>query len=396
MHLKFGLYIFLVIFQFACLSESAAQSGISHHRFGTSRYSHNHSQLWHGNGIYGSSQNYNHHAPHHGRHYFSPYSNYRPFYGSYYGTIFYPQLIAPPFYSAPLPPQVQQFTDPRNGLQDLSKENRNRWKELLENQTRSLGSQRPNRNRNSITAQESRSFQYFSKGNLALKKNRYSEAIHHYSNAIYLTPNQSKPHLHIGLAYAGLRNYLKAIVHLKKAVILDPSIPSTGQDLIEIFGSENQSELSVIKQQIVKWADKNIRDPQRLFLLGFILHFSGSEKQAASLFEAAIILSGKAGHLIPFRDYYQKFPPENREKLSPTPNQQHPKPADQPLSKPLPLPPEPGNIEKEQSKKETPLQKEDPVPFLKPKPKKEITPTPKKGDKSNKKESGPILIKPGV
>jgi Tetratricopeptide repeat len=409
MHLKFGLCIFLVIFQTTCLSELASQSGISHHRFGTSHRhsahrhsghgtahrSHNHSQFWHGNRIYRNSHSFHHHVPHNGSHHFGPYSNYRPFYRSYYGKSFYQQLIAPPIYSAPLPSQSQRFTDPRNGLQNLSKENRNQWKELLENQTRSLGSQQSNRKRNSTTAQESRSFQYYSKGNLALKKKRYSEAIHHYSNAIYLTPNQSKPHLHIGLAYTGLRNYLKAIVHLKKAVILDPSIPSTGQDLIEIFGPENQSELFVIKQQVVKWADKNIQDPQRLFLLGFILHFSGSQKQAASLFEAAVILSGKAEHLIPFRDYYQKLPPEKRENINPVPNQPS-KPVNQPLSKTLPLPPEPGIIEKEQPKKVSPLEKEDSVPFLKPKPQKEKRTAPKKDDKNNQKDSGPILIKPGV
>jgi hypothetical protein len=104
----------------------------------------------------------------------------------------------------------------------------------------------------------------------------------------------------MALALAATRNYSQAVDEIQRAMRINPNWPRDGVALDELFGADNVLSKNAVLHKLASWVGEDIRDPDRLFLMGVLLHFNGDVDKSRVFFEAAYELS-------PNRAYAQAF-----------------------------------------------------------------------------------------
>ena len=261
-------------------------------------------------------------APVHGRHihtpqhsyYFSPslypsqvYGNPYSYYGysSYYNSnpYFYNPLLA---YPNPITPYIPGYTynsnlDPyyNRVLRQALLENRRRWKQPLHIQP--LTNYKPRRRPKKTTSKAKiASIRAIASGDQNFRRQEYAKALGRYRKAVRVAPDNAQARFRLGLVLATAGKYTEAVKEIKIGLKLDISWPVTGQSLGRLFGRRNKIAKSNLLGNTTRWAGEDIRDPDRLFLLGVLLYFDSETDKAETVFEAAYRLAGKGDHLIAF------------------------------------------------------------------------------------------------
>ncbi|HUG94024.1 MAG TPA: hypothetical protein VML55_24550 [Planctomycetaceae bacterium] len=168
-------------------------------------------------------------------------------------------------------------------------------------------------------------------GDVWLRKTDFVQAYLRYKQAVNHARDRSEPYFRLAMAYAGMGHHTLAVRELKRGLERDPSWPSTGDSLDEVFGEDNQLTKSAIVGRAVAWVREDVRDPDRLFLLGVLLHFDDDER-SQEFFQAAYRLAGGGRHLAAFLNPVEVEPAAGADPVIP---QGEPLPGDDPL----PLPP---------------------------------------------------------
>lgn len=166
-------------------------------------------------------------------------------------------------------------------------------------------------------------------GDALLQQREYTKARAKYRAAIHAAGDMAEPRLCLGFAFAGTGQFSSAADSFKKGLQLDPEWPVSGRSLTSVFGRENNAATSAIIAHVTKWAKADLREPDRLFLLGLFLHFANRTDSANDLFQAAQRLGGRTDHLIAFLEPLgkpvvpeppaPKLPSEQRKLLVPLP-----------------------------------------------------------------------------
>ncbi|WP_417383710.1 tetratricopeptide repeat protein [Gimesia sp.] len=203
------------------------------------------------------------------------------------------------------------------------------------------------------------------KGDEYFKKLDYRRAYERYKLAASLTKDLSTPHFRKGFALVALGDYDRAAFEFKQGLELDPTWPSTGESLNELFGADHVIAKDSMLHQVAEWVKGDIRDPERLFVFGVVLHFNGQTEEAHDVMETAARLAGRGDHFLAFLnpqpvpvdqqavkqkngnqqgfvvDPAKTRPPAFESKPTPLSPAKPLGPArSQPLSKPLPPPPQ--------------------------------------------------------
>ena len=137
-------------------------------------------------------------------------------------------------------------------------------------------------------------------GDLQFQQLKFSNAASDYQDALMAAQDRSEPYFRLALAKAAIFQFDDAVLNLKLGLQLDPDWPRTGPQLIELFGEHNLLRKKQFKQQLLGWVQEDIRDPERLFLLGVVLHMDNDVDRAAEILEAAARLGGMKQHLHAF------------------------------------------------------------------------------------------------
>lgn len=227
-------------------------------------------------------------------------------YGGYgYGTVggygFLPPAYAP-FYGGPyaaISPQGPLYFDPYSNpaLQETMLENELRWGMSLPPRVTplrvrvQLHPSTPEQKVKSIHAQ--------AQGDVWMKRLKFLNAYERYKYAISSANDRPEPYFRLGYALAAVGSYDSAVKYLKQGLELDPQWPSHGEHLEAIFGDDNRLAILSLIERVTGWVREDIRDPDRLFLVGVLLHFKGDDR-ASQFFEAAYRLSGSGDHLLAF------------------------------------------------------------------------------------------------
>jgi hypothetical protein len=167
-----------------------------------------------------------------------------------------------------------------------------------------------------------RSLRYQAQGDEWFAKQNYLQAYGHYKQAVSATPTRSEARFRMALALAATRNYSQAVDEIQRAMRINPKWPREGVPLDELFGADNVLSKNAVLHKLASWVGEDIRDPDRLFLMGVLLHFNGDVDKSRVFMEAAFELS-------PNRAYAQAF-------LEADAGQR----ADLPAEEPRPAPPE--------------------------------------------------------
>jgi tetratricopeptide (TPR) repeat protein len=167
-----------------------------------------------------------------------------------------------------------------------------------------------------------RSLRYQAQGDEWFAKQNYLQAYGHYKQAVSATPTRSEARFRMALALAATRNYSQAVDEIQRAMRINPKWPREGVPLDELFGADNILSKNAVLHKLASWVGEDIRDPDRLFLMGVLLHFNGDVDKSRVFMEAAF-------ELAPNRAYAQAF-------LEADAGQR----ADLPAEEPRPAPPE--------------------------------------------------------
>tara|TARA_R110002111_G_scaffold100976_4_gene156439 strand:- start:14243 stop:15604 length:1362 start_codon:yes stop_codon:yes gene_type:complete len=207
------------------------------------------------------------------------------------------------------------------------------------------------------------------KGDEYFKKQDYRRAYERYKLAVSLTNDLATPHFKKGFALAAIKQYDRAAFEFKQGLALDPGWPVTGESLSDLFGTENVIAKDSMLHQVAEWVKEDIRDPERLFVFGVVLHFDGQTEQANDVFRTAARLAGRGDHFLAFLNpqpvpsesktipqkgrplEYVVDPSQTRAPAFESKNMQSqqkqlapsPSPRSAPISKTLPLPPPPAS-----------------------------------------------------
>ncbi|MEI6540001.1 MAG: hypothetical protein WCO86_10830, partial [Planctomycetota bacterium] len=90
-----------------------------------------------------------------------------------------------------------------------------------------------------------------------------------------------------------------AIREFKRSLDLDPTLPQSGETFPTIFGTETAVVRTLILPPVADWTREDLRDTDRLFLLGLLLHFD-EDPRGSEILEAALRTAGGNEHILAF------------------------------------------------------------------------------------------------
>lgn len=134
----------------------------------------------------------------------------------------------------------------------------------------------------------------------------YAAAAKSYAAALKAAPDRPDPYLRLAITRIARKDFRQAITYLRTMIEIDPSYPSRAVSLGEMFGNQNGISRLQLKQGVADWTNADVRDPERLFLLGVVLFLEGDER-FKTILDTAVKLEGEKPYLTAFRD----SPPAN-------------------------------------------------------------------------------------
>jgi hypothetical protein len=105
----------------------------------------------------------------------------------------------------------------------------------------------------------------------------------------------------MAVTLAAMQEFDSAVDELKRLIQLDPEWPAHGDRLDDLFGADHNISKNVLLHKVSGWVREDVRDPDRLFLMGVLLHFNEDADKAKTFFETANLLTGgDAGYVSAF------------------------------------------------------------------------------------------------
>ena len=146
-----------------------------------------------------------------------------------------------------------------------------------------------------------RSLDYQARGDQKLREQRWSEARAAYRSSVDAAPDRAEGHLRLGLCLVAIQRFESAIHEFKRALFIDPLIPQMGKISQAVFGPDSKIVRSSIISKLTDWVQDDYTNPDRLFLMGVILHFEG-DPRGQEFFEAARRMkrNGDISHIASF------------------------------------------------------------------------------------------------
>jgi hypothetical protein len=149
--------------------------------------------------------------------------------------------------------------------------------------------------------QKRKSIRYQAQADEWFVKANYLQAFARYKQASSAAPDRPEPRFRMAVTLAAMQEYGPAVDELKRLVRLDPEWPAHGDRLDELFGADHNISKNVLLHKVSRWVREDVRDPDRLFLMGVLLHFNEDADKAKTFFETANLLTeGNSEHVSVF------------------------------------------------------------------------------------------------
>jgi len=136
-------------------------------------------------------------------------------------------------------------------------------------------------------------------GDQQLRALRYNNAAQAYEKAIEAAGDIPDPYFRLAIAFIGKGRLVEAANTFDEAAELDPQLPWRAPKLDDLFGTENRLAKEQLKESVAQWANQDVRDTKRLFLLGVVMHLDG-DPRSREIFESASKFGGATAGLQAF------------------------------------------------------------------------------------------------
>ena len=175
-------------------------------------------------------------------------------------------------------------------------------------------------------------------GDGLLRKQQWAKAYVEYRAAVDAAPDRAEAHYRLGFLYVAMHHYASAVREFKRAVFLNPTLAQTGDKLAVLFGPDSQITRTAIIHQVADWLREDVRDPDRLFLFGLLLHYA-DDARGREVLEAAQRMANSGGRFSDHIVAFLSLPVEPQAANDPKPD-----PGLIDLPKLLPQPAAPGGV----------------------------------------------------
>jgi tetratricopeptide (TPR) repeat protein len=151
----------------------------------------------------------------------------------------------------------------------------------------------------SSTEAKLRSLRAQMSGDEHLRRQRWQHAYVEYKKAVEVADDRAEAHFRLGIALVTIQHYDTAQLSFQRALHLDPHLPQSGLTLRSLYGEGSDLTINSIISRLTTHAEEDIRDPNRLFLLGLMLHFHG-DPRAREILDVGYRLAGRGSHFLAF------------------------------------------------------------------------------------------------
>lgn len=138
-----------------------------------------------------------------------------------------------------------------------------------------------------------------------------------YAKSVQAAPDRPEPYVRLAMAKAARGDFRTAVAFLKQMTDVDPKYPSRADSLDQLFGPQNGISKLQLKQRVADWTKVDVRDTDRIFLLGIVLFLDGDER-FRTLLDTALKLDGEQLYLRAFLD---AEPARDKTAPAPTPDE---------------------------------------------------------------------------
>lgn len=210
--------------------------------------------------------------------------------GGFPGAVYVPTMVDPGLAGVPAAQNPW--------LADAWRENQQRWQEPLPAaDPRPDPAQRPVMP--STAEGRRRSVQAQILGDDRLRRQEWALAAERYRRAVETADDQAANHIRLGVALAGQKQFDLASREFRRAVYVDRQIALTAPRLAELFGPSSDLIRVTLISRVTSWAQEDVRDPERLWVLGVLLHLN-EDPRSGELLEAGYRLAGEGDHFLAF------------------------------------------------------------------------------------------------
>ncbi len=136
-------------------------------------------------------------------------------------------------------------------------------------------------------------------GDMWFKQQEFHKAYDRYKAAVSEAPDRGAAHLRLAICYATLGHFDLAVRQLKVGLASDPKLAAEAEPLKKIYGAQNSIPQTAMLNRATLWTKEDIRDPDRLFLLGTLLYLEGDERASIPL-RTGMELQGGGDHFRSF------------------------------------------------------------------------------------------------
>lgn len=147
---------------------------------------------------------------------------------------------------------------------------------------------------------KARSLRLVAQGDEWFVKQNYLQAYARYKQAATEAADFGTPRFRMGISLAAMGNFDLAVTEIKRGLNVDANWPATGELLEQIYGPQNVIAKDALLHKAADWVRQDIRDPNRVFLMGVLLHFNEEQDKARTFFETADQLASSPAHVRAF------------------------------------------------------------------------------------------------
>ena len=232
------------------------------------------------------------------------------YYGGGYGYTGWgaPIYSAPPIYVNPQPalPQLPQW------MLDEANLDNNRVEKI-----KSISQTHRSLVQPSTPEAQLRSVRLQAAGDRLFANLDYSAAERSYAKSLQAAPDRPEPYVRLAVAKASRGDFRTAVAFLKQMTDVDPNYPGRVDSLDQLFGLQNGVSKLQLKQRVADWTKVDIRDTDRIFLLGVVLFLDGDDR-FRTLLDTGVKLEGEQPHL---RAFLNAAPARDKSVPAPTPEE---------------------------------------------------------------------------
>lgn len=165
----------------------------------------------------------------------------------------------------------------------------------------------------SSRAGKDRSRQFQAEGDRLLHDGQFVKGYLRYLEAQREAEDRADVYFRQAFALVAMGRYSHAVMKIKRGLQVDPTWPKNAASLDTVYGVENVIHKTEYLQRVADWADANVRDPDRVFLVGVMLYCDEDPRATEFLRSASKLAGGQGAHLHAFLKSTDRLPQPPRE-----------------------------------------------------------------------------------